>query len=78
MLEELVEELEKKLDKEIKHNQALAKRVVEFMRKERVEEETLKKKEVSCSKKKEATKDMMARWSDGGQWYSKDLLTWRK
>jgi hypothetical protein len=55
----------------------LAKRVVEFMRKERVEEETLKKKEVSCSKK-EATKDMMARWSDGGQWYSKDLLTWRK
>jgi type IV secretory pathway component VirB8 len=71
MLEERVQELEKKLDKEIKHNEALAKRVIGFMRKEREEmakqdekEEASKKKEVSCSKN-EVTKDMVFRRSDG-------------
>jgi type IV secretory pathway component VirB8 len=71
MLEERVQELEKKLDKEIKHNEALAKRVIGFMRKEREEmakqdekEEASKKKEVSCSKN-EATKDMVFQRSDG-------------
>jgi hypothetical protein len=34
MLEERVQELEKKLDKEIMHNEAMAKRVIGFMRTE--------------------------------------------
>jgi hypothetical protein len=54
MLEERVQELEKKLDKEIKNNEALAKRVFGLMRKVREE-----KVEVSCSKN-EATKDMVS------------------
>jgi hypothetical protein len=37
MLEEMVHELETKLDYEIKHNQALTKRFVRLMRKERDE-----------------------------------------
>jgi phage host-nuclease inhibitor protein Gam len=53
MLEERLEELEKKLDKKIKHIQALAKRVVKFMRKERDEKEE--------ASKNETTKYMVAR-----------------
>jgi hypothetical protein len=54
MLEERVKKLEK-IDKEIKYNQVLAKRVVELLRKERDEKE-------EASKKKEASryKDMVA------------------
>jgi hypothetical protein len=65
MLEERVQIFLKKLDKEIKHNKALAKRVVGFMRKEReekaepTEKEEASKKENSCSKN-EATKDMVS------------------
>jgi hypothetical protein len=62
---ERVQELEK-MDKEIKYNEALAKRVACFVRKEpdeKVErgekEEASRKKEASCSKN-EATKDMVS------------------
>jgi hypothetical protein len=64
MLEERVVELEKKNLKEIRHIQALAKRVVELMRKEgdekkRAKKEEASKKEASHSKKK-AIKDMVS------------------
>jgi hypothetical protein len=60
MLEERVQELEKKLDKEIKNNEALAKRVFGLMRKVREEKaEWAEKEEVSCSKN-EAAKDMVS------------------
>jgi hypothetical protein len=54
MLEERVKKLEK-IDKEIKYNQVLAKRVVKLLRKERDEKE-------EASKKKESSryKDMVA------------------
>jgi hypothetical protein len=44
MLEDWAQELEKKLDKEIEHNEALAKRVVGLMRKEREEKAERAKK----------------------------------
>jgi hypothetical protein len=59
MLDERVQELEKKLDKEIKYSQALAKRVVILLK-----EEATKKEEASLLKK-ETTKDMVAQWSEG-------------
>jgi hypothetical protein len=45
ILEEWVQELEKKLDKEIQHNQDLVKRVVGLLK-----EEAMKKEEASRSK----------------------------
>jgi hypothetical protein len=48
------------------------------MWKERDEKVDASKKEASRSKKKETTKDMVARWFDGGQGCSKDVQTWRK
>jgi hypothetical protein len=68
-----IQMLEEMVDKEIKHNEALAERVVGFMKKEWKEKtewekkkESSKKKEVSPSKN-EATKDMVSRRSDEGQ-----------
>jgi hypothetical protein len=48
------------------------------MGKERNEKERAEKEEANRSKKKEAIKDMVARWSDGGQGCSKNVQTWRK
>jgi phage gpG-like protein len=58
MLEERVQELEKKIDKKIKHNKALAKKVTGFMRN-------------ASRLKNEATKDMVSRRFDGSQGCSK-------
>jgi hypothetical protein len=70
--------IRKKLDIKIKHNEALAKRVIDLMRKEQEDRaERTEKEDVSCLKK-EATKDMVSRWSDGGQGCSKDVRHWRK
>jgi hypothetical protein len=52
----------------------LAKRVIGFMRRQQDEKEQT---EEEASKKKKATKDMVARWSDGGQGCSKYVQTWR-
>jgi hypothetical protein len=51
--------IRKRLDKKIKHNQALAKRVIEFMRNERDKKEASKKMKTSLTKKEETTKDMV-------------------
>jgi predicted Holliday junction resolvase-like endonuclease len=72
VLEEWVQELEKKLDKEIQHNQDLVKRVVGLLK-----EEAMKKEEASRSKM-ETTEDMVNQWSKGGQGCSMDVQIWRK
>jgi phage gpG-like protein len=77
MLDERVQELEKKLNKKIKHNEALTKRVVGLMRKEREEKMEWAEKE-EASRSKEATKDMVSRWSDRGQGCSKDVRCWSR
>jgi hypothetical protein len=58
MLEEMVQEFKKRRDKEIKHSQTLAKRVIRLLKKEEVmkKEEASKKKEVSRSKKSTTSK----------------------
>jgi hypothetical protein len=43
----------------------LTKRVVSFLKE--VDEKEAEKKDASCSKKKETTKDMVARWTDGAK-----------
>jgi hypothetical protein len=79
MLEERVQELErKKLNNKIKHNKALAKRVIGLMRKEREEKAEWARKEEASHSKKEATKDMVSQWSDRGQECSKDVHLWRR
>jgi hypothetical protein len=60
MLEERVQELGKKLDKEIKHNQVLAERVVRLLKKEEAMKEEPSKKNEPSPLKKETTKDMVA------------------
>jgi hypothetical protein len=75
--------IRKKIDKEIKHNQALAKKGhwvdeqgVEH-KAERAEKEDASKKK-QASKKKETSKDMVSRCSDRGQGCSKYVWAWRK
>jgi hypothetical protein len=48
------------------------------MRKEREEEAEWARKEEASHSKKEATKDMVSRWSDRGQECSKDVHLWRR
>jgi hypothetical protein len=66
ILEEWVQELEKKLDKEIQHNQDLVKRVVGLL------------KEEASRSKMETTEDMVNQWSKGGKGCSMDVQIWRK
>jgi hypothetical protein len=79
MLEERVQELKKELEKEIKHNEALAKRLIDFIRKEQEEKAERTEKEEEASRlKNEATKDMVSRQLNGGQGCSKYVRRWRK
>jgi hypothetical protein len=61
MLEEMIQELEKKkVDKKIKHNKALAKKVIGFMRKEPEEKAEWAEKDEASRLKNEATKDIVS------------------
>jgi hypothetical protein len=78
MLKERVQELKKELEKEIKHNEALAKRLIDFIRKEQEEKAERTEKEEASRLKNEATKDMVSRQLNGGQGCSKYVRRWRK
>jgi hypothetical protein len=54
------------------------KRVVRLLKKdEAMKKEEAPMKEGGSHSKKETTKDMVARWSEGSQGCSKDVRTWR-
>jgi hypothetical protein len=69
--------IKKKTYNEIKHIQAFVKRVIGLLKKVEAMKEETSKKGVSRLKK-ETTKDMVTRWSEGGQGCFKDIRTWRK